>query len=212
MTGQSTMVFHVGRHRTFDMEEAVASATTLFWRGYDRTSLTDLTGALGIAPASFYFAFGSKEALFRQVVDRYVAFRPRPSNARSRRPRLRRSGGAAPRLHRCGDRPRARAGMPRRQQRACCGGDALPDGWHCTATTCGPAGSAVRCGPGRGQAGDAPILPRWPLRRHLAGGIALESRAGASRPELHDAVGLALQGFPATAQKPRITSSQRRPA
>ena len=57
------------------MEEAVAAATRLFWRGYDRTSLTDLTSALGIAPASFYFAFGSKEALFRQVVDRYLSAR-----------------------------------------------------------------------------------------------------------------------------------------
>ena len=57
------------------MSEAIASATKLFWRGYDRTSLTDLTGALGIAPASFYFAFGSKEALFREVVDRYLVFR-----------------------------------------------------------------------------------------------------------------------------------------
>ncbi len=56
------------------MAEAITSATKLFWRGYDRTSLTDLTAALGIAPASFYFAFGSKEALFRQVVDRYIAF------------------------------------------------------------------------------------------------------------------------------------------
>ena len=64
----------MGRHRAFDMEEAVATATKLFWRGYDRTSLTDLTGALGIGPASFYFAFGSKEALFRRVVDRYIAF------------------------------------------------------------------------------------------------------------------------------------------
>ena len=64
----------MGRPRAFDMEEAITAATKLFWRGYDRTSLTDLTGALGIAPASFYFAFGSKEALFRQVVDRYLAF------------------------------------------------------------------------------------------------------------------------------------------
>lgn len=54
------------------MEEAITAATKLFWRGYDTTSLTDLTGALGIAPASFYFAFGSKEALFRRVVDRYI--------------------------------------------------------------------------------------------------------------------------------------------
>ena len=64
----------MGRHRAFDMDEAVAAATRLFWRGYDRTSLADLTGTLGIAPASFYHAFESKEALFRRVVDQYVAF------------------------------------------------------------------------------------------------------------------------------------------
>ena len=63
----------MGRTRTFDMEAAIGTATTLFWRGYDKTSLTDLTGALGIGAASFYFAFESKEKLFRQVVGRYVA-------------------------------------------------------------------------------------------------------------------------------------------
>ena len=64
----------MGRRRAFDIEEAITTATQLFWRGYDKTSLTDLTGAMGIAPASFYFAFGSKEELFRQAVDRYTAF------------------------------------------------------------------------------------------------------------------------------------------
>ena len=62
----------MGRRRTFEMEEALAIATRLFWRGYDRTSLAELTGAMGIAPASFYFAFSSKETLFRQVVERYL--------------------------------------------------------------------------------------------------------------------------------------------
>ena len=55
------------------MEDAIGTATTLFWRGYDKTSLADLTGALGIGAASFYFAFESKEALFREIVGRYVA-------------------------------------------------------------------------------------------------------------------------------------------
>ena len=63
----------MGRTRAFDIEEAIGTATRLFWRGYDRTSLTELTGALGIGAASFYFAFESKEALFRQVMDRYIA-------------------------------------------------------------------------------------------------------------------------------------------
>ena len=63
----------MGRNRTFDVEEAIGTATTLFWRGYDQTSLADLTGALGIGSASFYFAFESKEKLFREVVNRYIA-------------------------------------------------------------------------------------------------------------------------------------------
>src|SRR5262245_17160693 len=54
----------------------------LFWRkGYEGTSLSDLTGALGITRPSLYAAFGNKEALFRTVLDRYEAragaYRPR---------------------------------------------------------------------------------------------------------------------------------------
>lgn len=62
----------MGRPREFDIDTALDSAAGLFWRnGYDRTSLSDLTKAIGITPPSFYFAFKSKEALFKQVLDRY---------------------------------------------------------------------------------------------------------------------------------------------
>jgi AcrR family transcriptional regulator len=62
----------MGRPREFDLEKALATATELFWRkGYEGTSLSDLTEAIGITPPSFYFAFKSKEALFKQVVERY---------------------------------------------------------------------------------------------------------------------------------------------
>ncbi|MBB2895616.1 AcrR family transcriptional regulator [Pseudomonas sp. AS2.8] len=47
----------------------------LFWRyGYEATSLTRLKAAIGggITAPSFYAAFGSKEALFREVVARYM--------------------------------------------------------------------------------------------------------------------------------------------
>ncbi len=57
----------------FDLESAIGTATTLFWRGYDQTSIADLTAGLGIGAASFYFAFESKEKLFREVVGRYIA-------------------------------------------------------------------------------------------------------------------------------------------
>jgi AcrR family transcriptional regulator len=45
----------------------------MFWeRGYEGTTLEDLQVAMGnISPTSFYHAFGSKEALFRQVVEKY---------------------------------------------------------------------------------------------------------------------------------------------
>jgi AcrR family transcriptional regulator len=46
----------------------------VFWRkGYVATTLADLTAAIGINRPSFYAAFGSKEALFRTVLNRYFA-------------------------------------------------------------------------------------------------------------------------------------------
>ncbi len=64
-----------GRPRGFDRDLAVQQAMRLFWeRGYEATSLAQLKAAMGgIAPASFYAAFASKEMLFREVVDRYLA-------------------------------------------------------------------------------------------------------------------------------------------
>jgi AcrR family transcriptional regulator len=62
----------MGRPREFDIEQALLIATKLFWsKGYDGTSVSDLTQAMQIAPPSFYFAFESKEALFLRVVDDY---------------------------------------------------------------------------------------------------------------------------------------------
>jgi AcrR family transcriptional regulator len=62
--------------RVFDVETALQTATWLFWRqGYEGTSLSDLTSAIGITPPSFYNAFGSKEELFRKVLETYTRTR-----------------------------------------------------------------------------------------------------------------------------------------
>ena len=41
-------------------------------KGYEGAGLTDLTKAMGINRPSMYAAFGNKEALFREVMDRYA--------------------------------------------------------------------------------------------------------------------------------------------
>jgi AcrR family transcriptional regulator len=62
-----------GRPRTFVVEEALDRALSVFWqKGYEGTSLSDLTAAMGINRPSLYAAFGDKEALFLQVLERYA--------------------------------------------------------------------------------------------------------------------------------------------
>jgi AcrR family transcriptional regulator len=61
-----------GRTRQFDVDEALDRALEVFWRkGYEGTSLADLTRSMRINRPSLYAAFGNKEELFRKALDRY---------------------------------------------------------------------------------------------------------------------------------------------
>ncbi|NEE04423.1 TetR/AcrR family transcriptional regulator [Phytoactinopolyspora halotolerans] len=63
-----------GRPRSFDEAAALDRATRVFWaQGYEPTSMSDLTEAMGISLSSLYAAFGSKRELFRRVVEDYQA-------------------------------------------------------------------------------------------------------------------------------------------
>jgi AcrR family transcriptional regulator len=65
-----------GRPRSFDREAALDCAMEVFWqKGFEGTSLHDLTKAMGINPPSLYSAFGDKEHLFLEAVQRYQAKR-----------------------------------------------------------------------------------------------------------------------------------------
>src|SRR5215475_13264083 len=63
----------IGRPREFDRDAALEAAMLLFWRkGYGETSMPDLCEAMGVRSPSLYAAFGSKEALYLEAVERYV--------------------------------------------------------------------------------------------------------------------------------------------
>jgi AcrR family transcriptional regulator len=62
-----------GRPRAFDRVAALEQATRLFWiKGYEATSIADLTQAMGIGSPSLYAAFGSKEALYAEALQHYA--------------------------------------------------------------------------------------------------------------------------------------------
>jgi AcrR family transcriptional regulator len=61
-----------GRPRAFDREAALEQAMRLFWRkGFEATSMADLTAAMGIGAPSLYAAFASKEALYAETLSHY---------------------------------------------------------------------------------------------------------------------------------------------
>ena len=64
----------MGRPREFDTDAALEKAMRLFWaKGYEGTSVGDLTETLGISRPSLYAAFGDKQSLFRAALERYAA-------------------------------------------------------------------------------------------------------------------------------------------
>jgi AcrR family transcriptional regulator len=66
----------MGRPKTFDTDVAICAARDVFWaRGYEATSVDDLTRAMGLGRASLYHAFGDKHTLFLRALDRYTSER-----------------------------------------------------------------------------------------------------------------------------------------
>ena len=61
------------RPREFDEGTALQAAMECFWqRGYEATSLRDLTASMGLTAPSLYNAFGDKQKLFARALERYL--------------------------------------------------------------------------------------------------------------------------------------------
>jgi TetR/AcrR family transcriptional regulator, transcriptional repressor for nem operon len=73
----------MGRPREFDDRAALDAAIQCFWRrGYEATSVRELSASMGICGTSLYNAFGGKRALFVEALEHYL---DRTTRARIRR-------------------------------------------------------------------------------------------------------------------------------
>ncbi|WP_107839297.1 TetR/AcrR family transcriptional regulator [Metasolibacillus meyeri] len=63
----------MARTREFDEESVLDAAMQLFWeKGYEATSLSDLTARMGIQRPSIYSTFGDKKELFETALRKYT--------------------------------------------------------------------------------------------------------------------------------------------
>lgn len=195
----------MGRPREFEIEDALEKATDLFWRnGYEGTSLSDLTKTIGITPPSFYFAFGSKEALFKKVIERYVAEQSKLAEAALRKPTPRAVAkhflnGYADMLT---DPHHAPGCLAMNSSLPCASGDPLRE-WLAdfraqTRKRFRDRFAEARGGEGLPAGMDAESLSR--LVMTIAWGLAVEAQSGASRKDLRRAIALALPALPDAAQ------------
>ena len=84
-----------GRPLSFARDAALHQAMLLFWRhGYESTSISDLTAAMGITPPSLYAAFGDKRRLFLEAVGLYLSGESSPEGIIDRAPTAREAAQA----------------------------------------------------------------------------------------------------------------------
>lgn len=63
----------MARTREFDIDQAVEDLKQKFWAdGYESTGLSELIDATGVARASLYAAFGSKQEMLHRAIDAYL--------------------------------------------------------------------------------------------------------------------------------------------
>ncbi|MGY0560460.1 TetR/AcrR family transcriptional regulator [Luteimonas sp. A277] len=198
----------LGRPRTFDRQQALEKAMHAFWRhGYESTSLAQLRSAMGgLSAASFYAAFGSKEALYREAIELYLL-----------------TDGSAVRTHLTDASISSREAIARSLRGAARiqGTEEHPQGCMVvlSALNCSPANAHVRQLLAEERADTERLVRSCVLRavelRELSrdidaealtlfivtilNGISIQARDGATLPELDNMIGLAMKTWDAAA-------------
>ena len=192
-----------GRPREFDRVTALAKATRLFWtKGYEATSIADLTDEMGIGTKSLYAAFGSKDELYAEALKYYYTTY---------------EGLVWTRFRKASTAKEAALAFLEDSAVAMTGGDCdLPRGCMATLATVGSEGHsdlselmrATRAGGfdilkarfDRAKS-DGDLVPSADTTRLarfvqiIQSGMAIRARDGAERVELHAAAEMALSGW-----------------
>lgn len=192
-----------GRPREFDRVAALARATRLFWiKGYEATSIADLTEEMGIGTKSLYAAFGSKDELYAEALEYYYTTY---------------EGLVWTRFRKASTAREAALAFLEDSAIAMTGGDCdLPHGCMATLASVGSEGHAelaelmratraggfdilkARFDTGRIDGDLAPTTDTTKLARFVQivqSGMAIRARDGADRAELHAAAEMALSGW-----------------
>jgi AcrR family transcriptional regulator len=200
--GDERLTRVMGRPREFDADRALDRAIEVFWRqGYEGTSISDLTEAMGINPPSLYAAFGNKEQLFRKALYRYVE-------------------SHAGHWHEAFHAPTGRAMVERLLYGSAdfLTKESNPPGclFVRSSMACNQAAEAIRCEMGaRGEAGEGPLRDRLDhfkaagelpadfdtadYARYVITvmeGMAVRAAEGATRADLHKVADLTLRSWP----------------
>ncbi|HWF65313.1 MAG TPA: TetR/AcrR family transcriptional regulator [Rhizomicrobium sp.] len=198
-----------GRPRAFCVDETLDRAMMVFWRhGYEGASMSDLTAAMGINSPSLYACFGSKEGLFRAVLERYEERRKTfmeyvlaADDVTEMASRFLR-GVADFAADTSGKNP---PGCLLLQSGLSCGEDSIPDelarhraekekALRARLETARKKGELAK-------EADPASLARYLIT--VSNGICVQAASGASAKELHEVAELALKAWPVTARRPR---------
>ena len=191
-----------GRPRTFDEDHALDRAMDLFWeKGYEGSSLPELTEAMGMNRPSLYAVFGNKETLFHKALARYTLTRGEVFESALREPTARK---VVENFLYCNADNQTEPDHPHGclviNGALACSDDALPIRQELIARrACHEAKLRDRFVRAR-EEGDLPEdccagqLARYVMT--VSNGMAVQAVAGATRAQLHEVVALVLRGWP----------------